>query len=214
MMVIKKNSEPKSLTEHRAAAHSDYENYAAKDELRASLVDEQRGICGYCMGRIRADRKSMKIEHWQCQENHPALQLDYANLLGVCRGGEGKPRQFQHCDTYKGKANLKWNPANPDHVIADRVVYLTDGTIESSDAEFRDQLNKVLNLNLSVLKNNRKGVLDGVIAWWKQEKDRLKGPVPKSTFERELGARIGGSEFVPYNGVAVGWLSARLRKMS
>ena len=214
MMAIAKNSEPKSLTEHRAASHSDYDNYAAKDDLRASLVGEQGGICCYCMGRIRADGKSMKIEHWQCQENHPSLQLDYGNLLGACYGGEGRPKKLQHCDTRKGKADLKWNPANPTHVIADRVAYLTDGSIKSSDAEFCEQLNEVLNLNLRVLKNNRKGVLDGVIAWWKREKARLKGPVPKTTLERELAARLDGGELAPYSGVAVWWLNARLRRMS
>lgn len=213
MMAIAKNGEPKSLTEHRLAAHSDYANYAAKDELRASLTGEQRAICCYCMGRIRADGKSMKIEHWQCQEDNPDLQLHYANLLGACCGGEGKPRRLQYCDTRKGKADLKWNPADPTHAIADRLSYLTDGTIESSDSEFREQLNEVLNLNLQLLKNNRKSVLDGLMAWWKREKARLKGPVPRVTFERELASRLDGGEVAPYCGVASWWLQQRLAKM-
>lgn len=212
-MAIAKNSEPRSLTKHRATLHSGYDNYPAKDELRTSLVGEQRAICCYCMGRIRANRESMKIEHWQCQKKHPALQLDYANLLGACLGGEGKPKRLQHCDTRKGKAGLKWNPADPAHAIADRVGYLPDGTIESSDGEFCKQLNEVLNLNLQILKNNRKAVLDGLISWWKQEKARLKGPVPKATLERELAARLDSGELAPFSGVVVWWLSMRLRRM-
>lgn len=213
MMAIAKNGEPKSLTEHRLTTHSDYANYAAKDELRASLTSEQRAICCYCMGRIRADGQSMKIEHWQCQEKYPDLQLDYANLLGACCGGEGKPKNLQYCDTRKGNADLKWNPADPTHAIAVRLAYLPDGTIESSDREFRAQLNEALNLNLQVLKNNRKGVLDGLMAWWKREKARLKGPVPRATFERELAARLDGGELAPYCGVASWWLRQRLAKM-
>ena len=46
----------------------------------------------------------------------------------------------------------------------------------SDDAEFDDQLNEVLNLNLPVLKNNRKGVLDAVLEWWKREKARIRRP--------------------------------------
>ena len=214
MMAIAKNGEPKSLTEHRSASHSDYENYAAKDDLRSSLVGEQRGICCYCMGRIRADGKAMKIEHWQCQKKHPTLQLYYGNLLGACYGGKGRPEELQHCDTRKGDADLKWNPADPTHIIADRLAYLIDGTIESSDPEFCEQLDEVLNLNLPLLKNNRKAVLNGLIDGLKREKARLRGPVPKTRLERELAARLDGGDLAPYTGVAVWWLSVRLRKMS
>lgn len=213
-MSIGKNSEPKSLTEHRAASHSTYDNYASKDDLRASLVAEQRGICCYCMGRIRVDAQTMKIEHWQCQERYEDRQLDYSNLLGACRGSEGSPRKKQSCDTRKGSADLKWNPSDPAHVIEERIHYLVDGTIASSDAEFCCQLDEVLNLNLQVLKNNRKGVLDAIIAWWKNEKARLKGPVPKATFERELAALQDGAELRPHCGVSVWWLSARIGRMS
>lgn len=213
MMRIAKNNEPKSLTEHRATPHSRYDNYGAKADLRASLIGEQRGICCYCMGRVRADANLMKIEHWQCQDGYPECQLDYANLLGACLGGHGNPRAKQHCDTHKGNADVKWNPATPGHAIADRLTYLTDGTIESSDAEFCEQLNKVLNLNVQVLKNNRKAVLDGLMVWWKQKKVRLRGPVPRATFERELAVRLNGGELAPFCGVAAWWLHQRLARM-
>ena len=102
-----------SLITHRQAPHSDYDNYPDKDSLRAMLVNEQRGLCCYCMGRIRSD--SMKVEHWKCQSRFPGDQLDYRNLLGACQGGEGQPRSRQHCDTRKGDSDLRWNPAvNPE----------------------------------------------------------------------------------------------------
>jgi hypothetical protein len=63
MRNIQKGSEPKSLTEHRCNTHSDYDNYADKEDLRVSLVKEQRGICCYCMQRIRSNSDDMKIEH-------------------------------------------------------------------------------------------------------------------------------------------------------
>lgn len=38
MRTIAKGAEPASLTAHRKTPHSDYGNYAAKDELRNALV--------------------------------------------------------------------------------------------------------------------------------------------------------------------------------
>jgi hypothetical protein len=70
MRTILKGTEPASLTRHRATPGSDYENYRDKDILRVHLVREQRGLCSYCLSRIRAGAGQMKIEHWHCQENY------------------------------------------------------------------------------------------------------------------------------------------------
>jgi uncharacterized protein (TIGR02646 family) len=161
--MINKDAEPNSLKRHRAQTHSDYDNYAQKHELRGALVKEQRGLCCYCTGRIRANSTEMKIEHWQCQAVYSQHQLVYGNLLGACLGGEGQPAADQHCDTKKANHDLKWNPANAAHVIESRLRYLADGTIESTDDEFNTQINDVLGLNLSNLKNSRKAVLDTVL---------------------------------------------------
>lgn len=95
MRDITKEIEPRSLTEHRAGEHCDYDNYQGKDELRQALVREQRGLCCYCMGRIRADTASMKIEHWGSQARFPGDQLHYQNLLGACLGGQSQPSNNQ-----------------------------------------------------------------------------------------------------------------------
>ena len=213
MRAINKNGEPRSLTEHRLTAHSDYDNYKKKDELRACLVAEQGGICCYCMGRIRPNKDEMKIEHWQCQDLHEDKQLVYGNMLGACLGGKGKPRSKQHCDTRKGNDDLQWNPADSNHMIESRLRYEFDGTIRANNEPFNTQLNEVLNLNIRVLKNNRKAVLDGIRAWWKREKRRLKGPVPKASLQRELDKRSGACvELEPFCQVAVWWLRVRLEK--
>ena len=159
MRAIQKNTEPRSLTEHRKQTHADYDNYADKDTLRHSLVAEQRGLCCYCQSRIRADAASMKIEHWQCQANHPERQLDYRNLLGACLGGHGRVEHEQHCDTRKGNAELNFCPADPAHSIEQRIRFLGDGSIQSPDTDFDRQMNEVLNLNWNKLVSNRKAVL-------------------------------------------------------
>ena len=214
MRAITKGPEPASLTAHRQTPHGDYDNYAAKDELRNALVTEQRGLCCYCMGRIRPELASMKIEHWRCQAHYPGEQLNYRNLLGACRGRLGSGHK-QHCDTKKGDRDLKWNPADPAHYIETRVWYGLDGSIYADEADFDAQLNDVLNLNLSVLKNNRKGLLDAVLSWWKHEKARIGGPVPRDRFVRKRDKHVTGKgELAPYCRVTVWWLEQRLAGMA
>src|SRR2546429_9112016 len=127
MRAITKGAEPASLTTHRQTAHCDYDNYADKDALRHALVTEQRGLCCYCMGRIRNAWDMMKIEHWRCQSRYPAQQLEYRNLLGACRGGDGERPYPQHCDMREADRELPWDPADPAHHIETRLRYELDG---------------------------------------------------------------------------------------
>lgn len=215
MRTIVKGREPASLAHHRTKTYSDYDNYTEKDELREALDREQRGLCCYCMSRIRPDRESMKIEHWQSQARYPDRQLDYANLLGACLGGEGRPANRQHCDTRKGNDDLLWNPADPTHRIETRLRYEADGSIRSDDPTFDAQLCQVLNLNLARLKNNREAVLNAVLDWWRHEKAKVQDRVPRSRLERERSRRAPQTgELQPYCQVAVWWLDQRLKKMS
>ncbi|KVL61892.1 hypothetical protein WT01_08805 [Burkholderia cepacia] len=214
MRAITKGQEPRSLVEHRANAYSDYANYDDKDNLRAVLVRDQRGLCCYCMARIKPTGTDMKIEHWRCQSRNSHLELSYSNLLAACLGGHGQPGAHQHCDTRKGERDLKFNPADPLHRIEQRIRFELDGAIRSSDAEFDTQLNDLLGLNLPVLKNRRKGVLTGILEWWKCEKVRLKGPVPRKQLIRERARRDGneGGDLRPFDPVAVWWLDQRLAR--
>ena len=211
MRAISKGPEPPSLTAHRLTPHCDYDNYPDKDTLRHSLETEQRGLCCYCMGRILPDAKSMKIEHWRCQARYPDEQLRYRNMLGACPGDEGQPHRLQHCDTRKGDHDLRWSPADPGRDIASTLSYRTDGAIASDDCEFDRQLNDVLNLNLPMLKERRKRVLDAVLEWWKREKSKLRGPVPRGRMEHARNRYTAGAgELAPYCQVAVWWLQRRL----
>jgi uncharacterized protein (TIGR02646 family) len=159
MRTIQKGPEPATLTQHRQQLHADYDNYADKAALRQALVAEQRGLCCYCQSRIRATPEGMKIEHWQCQANHPGRQLDFGNLHGACLGGHGRPEREQHCDTRKGNNGLCFSVCDPAHPIERQIRFLGDGTIKADDAAIEVALNAVLNLNLSRLVSNRKAVL-------------------------------------------------------
>lgn len=214
MRAISKGQEPRTLVQHRANTHSDYGNYADKDGLRAALVRDQRGLCCYCMTRIEPTSTGMKIEHWRCQSRNADLELTYSNLLAACLGGHGQPEERQHCDTRKGERDLKFNPADPAHRIEQRIRFELDGAITSSDAEFDSQLNEVLNLNLPLLKNRRKGVLTAILDWWRSERARLRGSVPTERLIRERARRAGdgSAQLTPFDPVAVWWLDQRLAR--
>ncbi|HAT2611626.1 TPA: TIGR02646 family protein [Kluyvera intermedia] len=160
MRTIQKGREPASLTQHRQKLHADYDNYADKATLRQVLVAEQRGLCCYCQSRIRATPEGMKIEHWQCQANHPERQLDFGNLHGACLGGHGRPELEQYCDTRKGNNRLCFSVCDPAHPIERQIKFLGNGRIESDDVAINNALNGVLNLNYSRLVDNRKAVLE------------------------------------------------------
>lgn len=152
----------------------------------------------------------MKIEHWHCQTRYPAEQLDYGNLLGACLGGQGKPPKFQHCDTRKGDQEFSRNAANRAQNIEALIAFLDDGAIESSDATLNDELNSVLNLNLLMLKRNRKAALD-------QFTRPLagRGTLTKTQLQRELqkwSTIAEGSQLAEYCQVVVYSIKKRLAR--
>jgi uncharacterized protein (TIGR02646 family) len=215
MRNIQKQAEPASLTEHRCNQYTDYDNYQKKDDLRESLVSEQRGICCYCMQRLPKvivngqqvpDASRMKIEHWQCQDRFPQLQLQYTNLLGACLGGEGKRPKEQHCDTKKANLDLTYCPSNPAHDVELRLKFLGDGRISSDDASMADEIERVLNLNEAKLVRNRKGVLDAF-------KERLgKKQATNAALRRDLAEWNGdnGGDLAPFCQVVVYYLRKKL----
>ena len=209
MRNIQKKTEPKSLTEHRCNTNTDYDNYAEKDDLRVSLVSEQRGICCYCMQRIQPNSDQMKIEHWQCQDLYPERQLEYKNLLGVCKGGEGQKPDRQHCDTKKGNLNLSFNPAESAHQVEDKSRFLGDGTITSNDERFEREINQVLNLNQSTLVRNRKAVLEAL------QQGFMQTNPSSAELQKELDKWNGdrGCDLAPYCQVIVYYLRKKMAKM-
>jgi uncharacterized protein (TIGR02646 family) len=164
MRTIQKREEPPELQQYRHLPDAGYDGPSftqVKLSVRKQLLSEQGSLCAYCMQRISAE--TMKVEHWRSQKHYPEKQLDYTNLLAVCRGNEGHRPANQTCDTRKGDRDLKYNPADPSHRIESRLRYLRNGRIESNEADFDQELKDVLNLNHSRLVQNRKAVYDAII---------------------------------------------------
>jgi uncharacterized protein (TIGR02646 family) len=179
---IIKNREPKFLIEYKNKfSKEELKNFdlyndfpyktkenCEKDEknLRKILLDEQGYICCYCMSRINCENS--KIEHFKPQSKYKELQLDYKNLFIVCKGGEGSKEQF--CDTKKGNSELSKIELLKD--IENFIYYKKSANyieIYSNDSEINSDLNEILNLNVSILKSNRKEKWDEILKKLKEK---------------------------------------------
>jgi uncharacterized protein (TIGR02646 family) len=236
MRAITKQAEPSSLAQYRAGVDTAYakayDEFPDKGTVRGQLVNEQRGLCAFCGGRIFNDPLKMKIAHWTPRklkvidangaESFPNLpdQLSYWNMLGCCNGNEGQPPEKQHCDTHQGNMPLSKNPANPAHRIEDIVSFLNDGSIVSSDATFNSELGckkadgtfdeGALNLNLSFLRTNRKDALDGFFRDGLPKRARLTKDQITKLLSLWRGDQPG--ELKPYAPVIAYWLKKRLAR--
>jgi uncharacterized protein (TIGR02646 family) len=210
---IHKQPAPQSLADYKRKGNTDYETFPHKEDIRVSLVAEQKGICAYCMGRIKTD--SIKIEHFKSQSycrdhNQPERTVDYANMLGCCKGNEGHPLTQQTCDSHKGDKELLYNPANPEDYAKLKIRYLDDGTIKSDDAAFDEQLNSILNLNTAQLKHERRDMIDGA----KSALNNKSGSRTKLQIQKLIAkmSRLTDGMYKPYFHAAVGYLEKQLAR--
>lgn len=217
MIHIKKNLPPSefiTFIKETPNAHFDDLPSDIKDILRKALLQEQYGLCAYCMSKIFDDHKKTKIEHYQARNGDN--ELDYSNLLAVCTGNsvDNSPNH-QHCDTKKGEQTLHINPQNPDHISM--ISYKTDGTIFCPDnKEFDRDLNEVLNLNddIGYLKNNRKNVLRKL-----QEKIKSKFQDKKATVvflnkALKFYTTPKDGRLEPYCGIIIDYLKKKIKAWS
>lgn len=218
MRTIAKGRVPASLAAYRAQAGATYHGFPDKAGLRECLVTEQRGLCCYCLSRIRPVHGQMKIEHWHAQSwhsqhpgDHANEELDYSNLLASCRGNEGSARHLQHCDTFKGDAPLSRNPARPEHQVHEIIRYGSAGNVFSTDPLFDSELNKVLKLNLGFIQANRKATLDALTL-----SIAKRQPLNRPQLLRWLADWSGDStvgDLDPYCQVVVYWINKKLARL-
>jgi uncharacterized protein (TIGR02646 family) len=226
MKQITKIVEPNSLVQHRANQPAFFDNLPllAKEELRQHLLLEQGHICCYCMKRIpekveidSAINYEMKVEHFQCQDNFPVLQLTYSNLFGACIGNEGKPKKLQTCDTCKGNQDLTINPISHAPNCESLFKYNPEGEISSinDNEEVNKQLNEVLNLNMQTLKDCRRQVYLEVQQRAELARKQLRNrPLTIKYFEQEREKWLIKSEnkYRPFCMVAVYYLTKKIRQ--
>lgn len=222
MKSIQKRREPRALTEYRSKPDARYDGDASftpvKEQIRQQLVKEQGYLCAYCMRRIYPTSDQMKVEHWHSQEYHPQEQLNYDNLLGVCLGNQGQKPDQQTCDTRRGyesrkvDALLKYNPADLTCSIEQKIKYQR-GKIIADEADFDEQLNRVLNLNHHRLVENRQSIMLAITQWFDHRVgSRTRGQIQKELDNWQTPDSNGALR--EYCGVAIYLLNKRLKRTS
>lgn len=209
MKFIKKGKEPHSLITHRQWSQATYKNLPSKgnDELKDSLLKEQKYICCYCMSRISRDK--MRVEHWKSQDDFPESDLDYSNLLGACTGNEGT--NATHCDVYRGNVPLKINPteAKCEQQIKFKFV---SGEIDSTDNDIKKDINETLKLNHDHLIKKRQVTFDEWIIRFRTK--HSKGTWTKAILQNELDKWENNNlaEYHPYCQVVIAYLKNEITK--
>jgi len=165
MRLIKKDTPPNSLEIFKHDITASYSTLPReiKDNIKSSLLREQKGICAYCEVKLK-DSSRVSIEH-HCEQSicngknaYPDRTLDYTNMLAVCKGIDPRTQKL-HCDKQKATKNstnglpMTLSPLIDAHIKT--LSFSSTGLIKSSNATFNLELNNILNLNLPYLKDMR-----------------------------------------------------------
>lgn len=210
MIKIDKGKEPESWMRHRLTPGAVYE---PSNDLRHALLDDQGYICAYCMRRIPVTDKgcdeTTRIEHKVPQDTLTDKEaMDYANMLICCPGAISSTAKNEcHCDRHKGNTPVLVSPFNQNHI--DTISYKSDGTIVSSDPNIDKDLNETLNLNIQLLKANRKYVKQKLVEAFGRH------PMGKSDFIKILDAfssRDTERRKKEYCGVVIWYINKKLRQ--
>lgn len=206
MILIKKKSIPPSLVKYKKTINASFDSLPkeVKDKIRTSLLEEQGYICAYCMKKLKDDSSQVKIEHYvaRTEEN----ELDYKNLLAVCKGNEGEPFENQTCDTRKGSQEIKINPQENRDILT--ISYTNDGRIKSTNKDYQKDFDVTLNLNSTLgLVSLRKSALDSLKRKLYERRTHLTRETIEKIYNKYLEANVKES----YIGILLWYLQKKLK---
>lgn len=207
MKKIEKVAEPREWAEYRKTPGADYNSIP---ELRAALAKEQGYICAYCMCRLEVPENTRvqtnRVEHIKCRERFDNLKLDYSNMVMCCKG---LSKNEEHCDLSKKSMDISFSPL--DGSFIETISYNTrTGEIKVVDKNIQEEINKIICLNLPIIKRNRLEVLRGII----QSLDRYNWNAAK--LRRELlhwENRDANGMFEPYCGIVLWKLKKAIKQV-
>lgn len=212
MKKISKGAEPREWTQYKKTSGVEYN---AIPELRQSLLKEQGYICAFCSRRIpvkdKNSNETSRIEHLKSRTNHPDLQLDYSNMVVCCPGAINE--DF-HCDKLKGENDISFDIFS-DSFFSTLSYRSYDGTIQSSNNQYNEDLNDILNLNNSFLKVNRKRAYSTIIE--KLNKKASKKQWTRANLEHRLEeyqTKDANGKFTPYCGIVIWYLKKQIARAS
>lgn len=145
---IKATKEWKELSSSDNEGKRSFFDQLDKELIRRCLVEEQHGICAYCMKRITVD--NTRIEHYKALKKDADKDgaLDYNNMLGVCYGGEqhdGYGKKCLCCDAAKKDADIHISPLKRETI--EKITYTKEGFVKTPNTTYMDDINNTLGLN-------------------------------------------------------------------
>ena len=206
MILIKKNRIPSSLVEYKKTINASFDNLPreVKDKLRTSLLKEQGYICAYCMRKLKDNSSKVKIEHYVARNEEN--ELEYKNLLAVCKGNDSEPFEKQTCDTRKGNREIKINPQVNSDVLT--ISYTSNGEIKSSNSDYQKDFEDTLNLNDTFgLVKARRDALNSL----KRNLDRRRTHLTKDTIRRKYLQYSEAEIKESYVGILLWYLQKKMR---
>ena len=206
MILIKKNRIPSSLVEYKKTINASFDNLPreVKDKLRTSLLKEQGYICAYCMRKLKDNSSKVKIEHYVARNEEN--ELEYKNLLAVCKGNDSEPFEKQTCDTRKGNREIKINPQVNSDVLT--ISYTSNGEIKSSNSDYQKDFDDTLNLNDTFgLVKARRDALNSL----KRNLDRRRTHLTKDTIRRKYLQYSEAEIKESYVGILLWYLQKKMR---
>ena len=202
MILIKKKSEPHSLTTYKKTINASFDNQPSKvkEDLRKSLLEEQGYICAYCMKRIE-ESADIKIEHYEARNS--TNELSYKNLLAVCKGNKGSSKERQTCDTKKGNRVLHINPQKVGDIST--IFFTRNGEVKSTNLLFQKDLDEVLNLNdkFGNLISARKSALKAL--------QKKITPMNKNQIEKLYNKLKSAERKIEYVGILLWYLKKKIK---
>ena len=202
MILIKKKSEPHSLTTYKKTINASFDNQPSKvkEDLRKSLLEEQGYICAYCMKRIE-ESADIKIEHYEARNS--TNELSYKNLLAVCKGNEGSSKERQTCDTKKGNRVLHIDPQKIGDIST--IFFTRNGEVKSTNLLFQKDLDEVLNLNdkFGNLISARKSALKAL--------QKKITPMNKNQIEKLYNKLKSAERKIEYVGILLWYLKKKIK---
>lgn len=206
MILIKKKRIPSSLVEYKRTINASFDNLPreVKDRLRTSLLKEQGYICAYCMKKLEDDSSKVKIEHYVARNEEN--ELEYKNLLAVCKGNEGESFEKQTCDTRKGNKEIKINPQVNSDILTIR--YTSNGEIKSNNSDYQRDFDETLNLNdIFGLVESRKEALNSLKRKLSKSKTHLTEDTIRRIYLRYSEAEIKEA----YVGILLWYLQKKMK---
>lgn len=235
MIEIKKGKEPSALAAYRNLPNASYEDmHGARtgriladgteekvyDIVLSRLIEDQGGICAYCMKRIPEKRGHPKasIEHIQPQNAiTEAEKLDYRNMLAVCSGNRNATdNELKTCDAFRGalrpdaRQKMTVNPLLAETLRG--MEYSETGIISSQNPQVDDDLNNRLNLNCKALQLPacRAGAL---LALQEKVYEDNRGRTASKEYFQSLLNRLQNADTQKkaYVGILVSWLQTKIK---